>query len=63
MPAASVKPPREPNTLGKASLFLGVVAVIAVFFVGLCAGVGKQQGWLNAVGTLLFIFGGTFMFV
>lgn len=53
---------RQPNTLGKASLFLGVVSSIAVFSVGLCAGVGQQQGWLKAVGVLLFLIGGTFAF-
>ena len=53
---------RQPNTLGKASLILGVFAITLVFSVGLCAGVGHQQGWLQAVGTLLFILGGTFAF-
>lgn len=51
-----------PNTLGKASLTLGIVSSIAVFSVGLCAGVGQQQGWLKAVGVVLFLVGGTFAF-
>ncbi len=54
---------KEPNTLGKASLVMGILGSIAVFFVALCAGVAQQQGWLPVVGTLLFIFGGTAMFV
>ena len=55
-------PAPQPNTLGKASLILGILAITLVFSVGLCAGVGKQQGWLPAVGALLFVFGGTFAF-
>jgi cytochrome c biogenesis protein CcdA len=55
--------PLQPNGLGKASLILGIVAIIFVFFIGLCAGVGKQQGWLASVGTLLFIVGATFAFM
>ena len=54
--------PPQPNTLGKASLLLGIFAITFVFSVGLCAGVGKNQGWLQAVGVLLFILGGTFAF-
>ena len=55
--------PKQPNTLGKASLVLGILATSFVFSVGLCAGVGQQQGWLQAVGTVLFVVGGTFAFV
>ena len=56
-------PPPQPNSLGKASLVLGILASIFVFCVGLCAGAGKQQGWLPAVGTLLVILGGTSAFM
>lgn len=55
--------PRQPNSLGKASLVLGILASFVVFSVGLCAGVGRQQGWLPAVGTLLFLLGGSFAFL
>ena len=58
----SNSPAPQPNTLGKASLILGILAITLVFSVGLCAGVGQQQGWLQAVGALLFIVGGTFAF-
>jgi hypothetical protein len=53
----------ETNTLGKASLFLSIPALSFVFCTGLCAGVGKEQGWLANVGTLLFLCGATAAFV
>jgi hypothetical protein len=56
-------PPPQPNSLGKASLVLGILSSFFVFSIGLCAGVGKQQGWLSAVGTLLFLLGGSFTFL
>ena len=55
--------PLQPNTLGKASLILGILGTSLVFCIGLCAGVGQQQGWLKHVGGLLFILGGTFAFL
>jgi len=61
--SADFPAPRGPNPLGTASLLLGILASTCVFSVGLCAGVGKQQGWLPAVGTVLFLLGGTFAFV
>jgi hypothetical protein len=57
------EPPQQPNTLGKTSLFLSVPALSLVFCTGLCAGVGKEQGWLARVSVLLFVFGATFAFV
>jgi hypothetical protein len=54
---------QQPNTLGKTSLFLSVPALSLVFCTGLCAGVGKEQGWLAQTGVLLFVFGATFAFV
>lgn len=57
------EPLRPSNTLGKTSLLLSVPALTFVFCTGLCAGLGKQQGWLANVGALLFIFGATFAFV
>ena len=55
--------PQNPNTLGKASLILGILASTFVFMIGLCAGLGKEQGWLPAVGPLLVVLGGTFAFM
>ena len=57
------RPPLVPNTLGKASLVLGILASTFVVSVALCAGVGQQQGWLKQAGPLLFIVGGTFAFL
>jgi hypothetical protein len=55
--------PPTPNTLGKTSLILGILGSFFVVLIGLCAGVGQQQGWLKAVGPLLAIFGGAFAFL
>ena len=51
------------NTLGNASLVLGILGSVSVVCIGLCAGAGQQQGWLNAVATLLAILGGTSAFM
>jgi hypothetical protein len=37
-------PFQQPNTLGKASLALGISSLVLVFVVGLCALVGTAQG-------------------
>jgi riboflavin transporter FmnP len=52
-----------PNTLGKASLVLGILGSFFVFTVGLCAGVGHAQGWLKHVGALFFVLGGSAAFL
>jgi hypothetical protein len=61
--STSSREPLVPNTLGKASLVLGILASTLVVSVGLCAGVGQQQGWLKQAGPLLFVVGGTFAFL
>ena len=53
----------QSNTLGKASLLLGILSSFSVFSVGLCAGVGQQQGWLKHVGVILFVIGASFAFL
>ncbi len=55
--------PSQPNTLGKASLVLACLGSFFVFAIGLCAGVGKQQGWLQNVAALFFILGGSAAFL
>src|SRR5262245_45127223 len=55
--------PPPSNTLGKTSLFLGLFASIFMFCTGLCAGIGKEQGWLQRVGLLFFVVGATSAFM
>ena len=55
--------PPPSNTVGKTSLFLGLFASIFIFCTGLCAGIGKEQGWLQRVGLLLFVCGATSAFM
>ncbi len=45
----------QPNTLGNVGLALSVSSLVLVFGFGLCALVGVQQGWIQLVGTPLFI--------
>ncbi|MCC7354366.1 MAG: hypothetical protein IT330_11475 [Anaerolineae bacterium] len=56
-------PPQQPNTLGSASLVLGIVSLSLVFGIGLCALVGVQQGWIRAGGTALFVCGASSAFL
>lgn len=56
-------PPPASNTLGKASLVLGILGSVFVVCIGLCAGAGQQQGWLQVVATPLAIVGGTAAFM
>lgn len=53
----------QSNTLGKASLVLGIFGIVFVFSVGICAGIGKEQGWLPLVSVLLFLVGATAAFM
>ena len=46
---------QQPNTLGNASLGLGIASISLVFGIGLCALVGLRQGWIQAAGTPLFV--------
>ena len=55
--------PQQPNTLGNASLGLGIASAALVFGIGLCALVGAQQGWLRAAGTVLFVCGASSAFL
>jgi hypothetical protein len=48
---------QQPNTLGKASLALGISSLVLVFGIGLCALVGTAQGWVGLFATPLFICG------
>lgn len=44
-------------------MVLGILGSFFVVLIGLCAGVGQQQGWLQAIGPLLGIVGGAFAFL
>lgn len=56
-------PPQQSNTLGKASLGLGIASLALVFGIGLCALVGAQQGWVGLLGTPLFVCGASSAFL
>lgn len=47
----------KPNQLGNASLYIGIASVALVFGIGLCATVGVAQGWVQVLGTPLYICG------
>jgi len=55
--------PQQPNTLGNASLVLGIISTALVFGIGLCALTGVAQNWVRLVGTPLFICGGSSAFL
>jgi hypothetical protein len=55
--------PQQPNTLGRASLALGIASMALVFGIGLCALVGAQQGWIQLGGTPLFVCGASSAFL
>jgi hypothetical protein len=53
----------QPNSLGNASLGLGIASAALVFGIGLCALTGIAQKWIQLVGTPLFICGGSSAFL
>ncbi|MCC6191536.1 MAG: hypothetical protein IT318_21125 [Anaerolineales bacterium] len=56
--------PSQPNTLGNASLALGLASSGLVFGLGLCALVGVQQGtWIQLAATPLFVCGASSAFL
>lgn len=55
--------PQQPNTLGNASLALGVASAALVFGIGLCALTGLGQRWIQLAGTPLFVCGGASAFL
>ena len=48
--------PQQPNTLGNASLGLGIASAALVFGIGLCALIGARQGWIQVAATPLFVY-------
>ena len=59
---AAPEPPQQPNTIGNASLALGIASLALVFGIGLCALVGTQS-WIGIAGTPLFICGASSAFL
>ena len=55
--------PQQPNTLGNASLGLGIASAALVFGIGLCALSGLAQNWIRLAGTPLFVCGGSSAFL
>jgi len=55
--------PQNPNPVGNASMWLGVVSSALVFGIGLCAWTGAVQNWIRLAGTPLFICGGASAFL
>jgi hypothetical protein len=55
--------PQKPNTLGNASLALGILSAAFVFGIGLCAWTGITQNWIRLAGTPLFVCGGSSAFL
>ena len=54
---------KEPNQLGTASMWLGIISLVLVFGIGMCALVGLQQGWVALLGTPLYVCGISSAFV
>ncbi|MBM4424166.1 MAG: hypothetical protein FJ030_12395 [Chloroflexi bacterium] len=55
--------PQQPNTLGNASLWMGIASSVLVFGIGLCALAGARQGWIGAAAAPLLVCGATSAFV
>jgi hypothetical protein len=55
--------PQQPNTLGNASLGLGIASSALVFSIGLCALTGVAQNWIQLAGAPLFVCGGASAFL
>lgn len=55
--------PEKPNSVGNASMILGIASSALVFGIGLCAWTGIGQRWIQLAGTPLFVCGGTSAFL
>lgn len=55
--------PKESNTVGNASLWLGIASAALVFGIGLCALTGLNQRWIQLAGTPLFVCGASSAFL
>ncbi len=57
------QPSQDTNSLGKASLALGIASIALVFGIGLCALVGVQQQWVYLFGTGMYVCGASSAFL
>jgi len=55
--------PQGPNTVGNASMWLGIASSALVFGIGICALTGVSQQWIRLAGTPLFVCGGASAFL
>ncbi len=60
---STIPPAHEPNTLGNASLALGIASTALVFGIGLCALTGVAQNWIALARTPLFVCGASSAFL
>lgn len=56
-------PSASSNSLGNASLALGIVSAALVFSLALCAWTAVRQGWIRIGATPLFVCGGSSAFL
>ncbi|NOH03977.1 MAG: hypothetical protein HND47_19420 [Chloroflexi bacterium] len=49
--------PQQPNSVGNASMWLGIASAALVFGIGMCALTGLNQRWIQLAGTPLFVCG------
>jgi hypothetical protein len=54
---------RQPNTVGNASMALGIASIALVFGIGFCSLVGNEQGWLPVGATVLYVCGASSAFL
>lgn len=57
------KPPQQSNTLGNASLLLGIVSIALVFGIAVCALTATRQGWIRLGATPLYVCGASSAFL
>ena len=55
--------PQQPNSVGNASMWLGIASAALVFGIGLCALTGLNQRWIQLAGTPLFVCGASSAFL
>ena len=58
-----MQPYRESNTLGKASLWLGIASLALVFGIGFCALTSVGSGLIQLVGLPLYVCGASSAFL